>query len=334
MHVSADPGRRVKREPSVPVEELSRTSTGSTSKVHVVPKILCVCALVSTAFNFFEKEVEVRGFYVVFIDLSGIALLDWCDDELFKRVKDRITGGEFVAVVLSPPYSTFCQEFRGCTGSEVYGLKGLRPSNKEMVRTETLIVFRCIEVLQVIHSMCMPWVFILPAIPRFVFELPEMQGVLQSPGVFDRSLDVGEALVGNINGECNSLVDLVEFGIFFDSTAVSTGLPVSVPRPLEATCVDMDIQLRGLVVNPKSARELEDKECIGGMVRAARAVASLPGNLVVGGQVRELLDSFLAEFPHVIEDCFRGDWVRFGECWAKISGRGGISHQAWKAFKN
>ena len=219
-------------------------------------------------------------------------------------MKDRITGGDFVAVVLSPPYSTFCQEFRGCTGTDVYGLKGLRPSNKEMVRTETLIVFRCIEVLQVIHSMCMPWVFILPAIPKFVFELPEMHGVLQSPGVFDRSLDVGDALVGNINGECNSLVDLVEFGIR-DSTAVSTGLPVSVPRPLEATCVDMDTQLRGLVVNPKSARELEDKECIGGMVRAARAVASLPGNLVVGGQVRKLLDSFLVEFPHVIEDCFR-----------------------------
>ena len=69
MHVSADPGRRVKREPSVPVEELTRTSVDSTSKVHVVPKILCVCTRISTAFNFFEKEVEVRGFNVVFIDL-------------------------------------------------------------------------------------------------------------------------------------------------------------------------------------------------------------------------------------------------------------------------
>ena len=237
MYVSAVPGRRVKREPSVPVEGLTRAIVGSTSKVHVVPQILFVCARISTAFNFFEKEVEVRGFNVVFIDLSGIALLDWCDDELFKRVLDRISGGDFVAVVLSPLYSTFCQKFRGCFGTDVYGVKGLRPSDKEIVRTETLIVFRCFEVLRVIHSMCMPWVFVLPAIPRYVLELPKLHGVLQSPGVFDRSLDVGDVLVGNINGECSSLVDLVEIGIR-DSTAVSAGLPVSMPQPLESTCVD------------------------------------------------------------------------------------------------
>ena len=138
---------------------------------------------------------------------------------------------------------------------------------------------------------------------QIVLELPELHGVLQSPGVFDRSLDVGDVLVGNINGDCSSLVELMVLGIR-DSTVVSSGVPVSMPRPLEATCVDMDTQLRGSVANPKSSRKLEDKECIGGMVRAARAVASLPGNLVVGGQVRKLLDSFLVEFPHVIEDCF------------------------------
>ena len=67
---------------------------------------LCVLAF-STAFDFFQKKVGVRGFNVVFIDLSDAAVLDWCDDELFKRVLDRITGSDFVAVVLSPPYSTF-----------------------------------------------------------------------------------------------------------------------------------------------------------------------------------------------------------------------------------
>ena len=39
----------------------------------------------------------------MFINLSGTAVLDWCDGELFRCVKDRITGGEVVAVVLSPP---------------------------------------------------------------------------------------------------------------------------------------------------------------------------------------------------------------------------------------
>ena len=243
----------------------------------------------------FEKDVGGCGFHVEFINVSGTAVLDWCDDELFRRVKDRITGGEFVAVVLSPPYFTFCLKFRGCTGADVYGLKGLRPDDKEFVRTETLIVFRCIRVLQIIHTMCMPWVLMMPAFPNFVFQLPEMHGVVQSPAVLERSLDVGDVLVGNINGENRSLVDFVTSGIR-ESAVVFDGERVSKTWPLEATVVDMDTHLRVSVVNPKSSRKIEDEDCIGGMARAARAVASLTGNLVIGGQVSKILDCFLVEF--------------------------------------
>ena len=109
----------------------------------------------------FEKDVGVRGFHVEFNNLSGTAVSDWCDDELFRRVKDRVTGSEFVAVVLLPPYFTFCRTFRQCTGADVYGWPD--------VRMETLIVFRCIEVLQIIYSMCMPWVLVMPTFPNFVF---------------------------------------------------------------------------------------------------------------------------------------------------------------------
>ena len=135
-----------------------------------------------------------------------------------------------------------------------------------------------------------------------MFQLPEMHGVVQSPGVLERSLDVGDVLVGNIIGESRSLVDLVASGIR-ESAVVFDGEPGSKTWPLEATVVDMDTQLRGSVVNPKSSRKVEDEECIGGMVRAARAVASLLGNLVVGGQVSKILDSFLVEFTHVVDDC-------------------------------
>ena len=170
-------------------------------------------------------------------------MLDWCDDELFRRVKDRTTGGEFVAVVLSPPYSTFCRKIRGCPGADVYGLKGLRPDDKEFVRTETLIVFRCIEVLQIIHSMCMPWVLVMPAFPNLVFQLPEMHGVVQSPGVLERSLCVGDVLVGNINGESRSLVDFVNLqwcllACLFRGNWCRYGHPIE-----------------GAVVNPKSSRK-------------------------------------------------------------------------------
>ena len=73
---------------------------------------------------------------------------------------------------------------------------------------------------------------------------------------------------------------------------------------LEATVVDMDTQLRGSVVNPKS-RKIEDEECNGGMARAAGAVASLLGNLVIRAQARKHLDCFLVEFSHVVADCIR-----------------------------
>ena len=86
-----------------------------------------------------------------------------------------------------------------------------------------------------------------------------------------------------------SLVDLVTSGIR-ESAVVFDGEPGSKTWPLEATVVDGHP-----VVNPKSSRTVEDEECIGGMVRAARAVASLPGNLVVGGQVRKIIDCLLID---------------------------------------
>ena len=80
-----------------------------------------------------------RGFRVEFINLSGTEVLDWCDNELFRRVNDR-QAGEFVVIVVSYPYSTFRRKCRGGTGSDVYGLNGLWPDDKEVVKTETLCV--------------------------------------------------------------------------------------------------------------------------------------------------------------------------------------------------
>ena len=144
-----------------------------------------------------------------FITLSGTEVPDWCDDELFRRVKDRTTGGEFVAIVVSTCIPHFVEKLCGCSGSDVHGLKGLRPDNKEHVRTETLSVFRCIEVVQIIHSMCMPWVWVLPEFPNCVFQLPDMHVVVQSPGVLERSLAGCDVLVGNIR----SLADFVMSGV-------------------------------------------------------------------------------------------------------------------------
>ena len=104
----------MRREPSASVDSLVGACDG-TNSVHDVQRILFVCTGILAAFEVFEKDVEVRGFNVVFINLSGTAVLDWCDDELFRRVRDRIAGGEFVAVVLSPRFSHFVVDFEGAS---------------------------------------------------------------------------------------------------------------------------------------------------------------------------------------------------------------------------
>ena len=78
----------MKRELCALVESLIG-ACASTDSLHDVPKILFVCTGSSAAFGVFEKDVGVRGFHVEFINFSGTAVLDWCDDELFRRVKDR-----------------------------------------------------------------------------------------------------------------------------------------------------------------------------------------------------------------------------------------------------
>ena len=112
MRELAVPGQRVKRELGASVERLAGACAG-TSSLHDVPRILFVCTGSSAAFEGFEKDVGVRGFNVVFIDLSGTAVLDWCDGELFRRVKDRMTGGEFWQLSCHPRIPHFVGDFAG-----------------------------------------------------------------------------------------------------------------------------------------------------------------------------------------------------------------------------
>ena len=72
----------------------------------------------------------------------------------------------------------------------------------------------------------------------------------------------------------------------------------------EADKVTFSNLLRGAQDGGKRAlRQHEDDECIGGMARTARCVAALPGNLVAGGQIRVLLDDFVAARPALVELC-------------------------------
>jgi len=69
--------------------------------------------------------------------------------------------------------------------------------------------------------------------------------------------------------------------------------PDMAPAPIdgipEANEVQFINELRGgRTAGKKDIRRRQDFECLGGMARAARCVATLPGNLVAGGHVRQI----------------------------------------------
>ena len=83
------------RESRASVESLVG-ACASTDRLHDdVPQFLFVCRGSSVDVGA-EKDFGVSGFRVVHINLSGTEVLDLCVDELFRRVKDRVTGGEHV----------------------------------------------------------------------------------------------------------------------------------------------------------------------------------------------------------------------------------------------
>ena len=251
-----------------------------------------------------------RGLSVESINLSGTEVLDRFDDELFRCGKDTFIGGEFLAIVLSLPYSTFCRNFRRCTGSDVCGLNGLRPDDNELVRTETLCVFRCVNVVQV-SSKCRPWGWVLPVFPSFVFQLPEMHVVVQSSGVIERSLDGCDVFVGNIYAVCSSRVDCVTSG---NRDSVLVFDVESVPRawPLEATVVDLTL-FEGSIADPKLMRTIKDQEFVFRR-GSGSACCCFPSWQPRGRRLHAR------------------SRVRSEGRLAEITGRGDVSRQAWQAF--
>ena len=94
----------------------------------------------------------------------------------------------------------------------------------------------------------------------------------------------------------------------------------------------MNTQLRGSIANPKSVHRFEDEECIDGMARAARAVASFPGNLTIGGLNQKDSRWLVVRISSRDRRLHSCDRVGGEGCWAEIAGLGGISRQAWQAF--
>ena len=64
------------------------------------------------------------------------------------------------------------------------------------------------------------------------------------------------------------------------------------------------LPLRGVPEpTPKDVRKTEDNNCLAGMRNAHRAVARIPGWMVVGKKLRKVTEGFFSEFPGALSEC-------------------------------
>ena len=146
--------------------------------------------------------------------------------EHVRHVKDRVTGGEVAAYVVSPLYSTFCRKFRGCNESDVHGLKGLWLAAKNLSGRRRCVcsvaskLYRSSTACACCGSEC------FRNSPIVCFNCQRCALWCSHLAFLKRSLDVCDVLTGNINGESRSSADLVTSGVresavAFDDESVS-----------------------------------------------------------------------------------------------------------------
>ena len=88
---------------------------------------------------------------VIWIDVVNGPEFDMADQTKFEALLEKVRRNEFAAVLMSPPCSTFSRargrpggprKVRGPAGPDRYGLKDLKPKEKEGLRLGTLLAVR------------------------------------------------------------------------------------------------------------------------------------------------------------------------------------------------
>ena len=116
-------------------------SASAALDVHVpsLPKIMYLFSGKCGRAGGFDAEVRKLGLDVELIDVEICETHDLCDDVVFEKLRSRLLAGEFAAVLMSPPCSTFSRArsranwsggpapLRGSEGPALYGLPGLQP---------------------------------------------------------------------------------------------------------------------------------------------------------------------------------------------------------------
>ena len=104
---------------------------------------------------------------VDYYDIINGERQDLADQHLFENLVAKIAERQFAGLLASPPCSTFSrargggsgpQRLRGPNGPDRYGLRGLRPADKERVRLGTLLAQRAAAACSKCQDMGIPWI--------------------------------------------------------------------------------------------------------------------------------------------------------------------------------
>ena len=133
---------------------------------------------------------------VQYVDLINGEDGDMADQCKFEALRKDVSESKFMAVLSSPPCSTFAiargqgrgpRKVRGVSGPDRYGLAGLKPHEKDAVRLGTLLACRAFEISSICHDLGIPWLLENPTeleLGTSIFKLDEWLAIGKRDGVF------------------------------------------------------------------------------------------------------------------------------------------------------
>ena len=101
------------------------------------------------------------------------------DEATWRNFYHRLSTGKVLAAIYSHPMKTFTPEWRASTGPQRYGHKGISPTVKTRVRTETLWAHRIAAALRVHLQNAIPAILDVPLLTQgfSLLELDEFEGI-------------------------------------------------------------------------------------------------------------------------------------------------------------
>ncbi|CAK0858261.1 unnamed protein product, partial [Prorocentrum cordatum] len=227
----------------------------------------------------------------------------------------KIDEGFWGALLATPPALTFHRyaRLRGPGGTDIFGVRGLKPNESQSVREETLLANPAAEAARRFDRRGRPRLVGVPE-PRqgvSTFLLPAFRSLEalasvcdcsvapRSPGLFDGAPAIFRGNFAlSFERDFDDLMRHLRSAFLAELDRVD-----SIPRPAQAgsrpderaspTCLQREVRFtnpfRRIAENPKEQKRKEDARSFGGLRDAAGAVRRMPGHRVIGLALAHLM---------------------------------------------